>query len=287
MTEDATAVFLADRDRLFGIAYRMLGSVADAEDVVQDAWVRWRGVDVGTIDRPAAFLTTIVTRLCLDRLDAARARRESYVGPWLPEPLVTAPDVAEQHELAESVTLAFLVVLETLSPSERSVFLLHEVFGHPYAEIAAMVDRSEAACRQLGHRAREHVAARRPRFDASPQQRWRTADAFLAACDGGDLDALLEVLAEDVTLWSDGGGIVAAARRPIRGADRVARFLVGVIAGVPAGSALERRSVNGHPGAVVAVGGRVIAVVGLDVLGDAVVGVRLVVNPAKLGAVAG
>lgn len=276
------AVFSAERGHLFAVAYRMLGSVADAEDAVQDAWLRWQRADHDAVREPASYLTTVVTRLCLDRLGAARRRRETYVGPWLPEPLVTEPDVAERTEQADSVSMALLVILETLSPAERSVFVLHDVFGHPYAEVAEIVERTEAACRQLGHRARRHVEARRPRFDPSPRQRWRTAEAFLTACEGGDVAQLLGLLAEDATVWSDGGGVVAAARRPIHGADAVARFLVGIARHVPAGAVHRRCDVNGQPGLVVEVDGASAAVMSLDVRDGRVRAVRIVVNPEKL-----
>jgi RNA polymerase sigma-70 factor (TIGR02957 family) len=263
MTDDADDALLASFDRhrrlLFGVAYRMLGSVADAEDAVQDAWLRWSAADREPVADHRAFLVRVVSRLALDRLRSARVRRETYVGPWLPEPLMTAPaadpaapDPAAAAELGEEVSLAVLVVLETLSPVERAVFVLREVFGMSWAEVAGVLDRSEAAVRQLGHRAREHVQARRPRFDADRRSTREVTERFLAATVSGDLQGLLAALAPGVVLISDGGGRIKAARRPIVGAEKVARFLAAVGpqgAQVP-GLRVQVVDVNGAPAVV-------------------------------------
>jgi len=245
-----------DRHRrlLFAVAYQMLGSVADAEDVVQDAWLRWSAADRGDVADERAYLVTITSRLALDRLRAARTRRETYVGPWLPEPLLTGtePGPEDAVELGEQVSLALLVVLETLSPVERAVFVLREVFGLPVADVAAVLDRSEAAVRQLAHRAREHVQARRPRFDTDRSKQREVTERFLAAAVGGDVQGLLAAMSPGVVLTSDGGGKVTAARRPIEGADKVARFLaaVGPLGADLPGLRIELAEVNGAPAVV-------------------------------------
>ena len=249
---DRLAAFDRHRRLLFTVAYQMLGSVADAEDTVQDAWLRWSAGDRTDVADPRAYLVRVTTRLALDRLGAARTRRETYVGPWLPEPLLTGsePDPAEEAELGEQVSLALLVVLETLSPLERAVFVLREVFALPAAEVAAALGRSEAAVRQLAHRAREHVAARRPRFDTDRAVQRQVTERFLAATVGGDVEALLAVLAPGAVLVTDGGGRAKAALRPIVGADKVARFLAAVGpegAAVP-GLRMAITEVNGEPG---------------------------------------
>ena len=280
------AVFTAHRSRLVGVAYRLLGSVGDAEDVVQEAWLRWERVDTETVADPEAFLVRTVSRLALDRLRRIAARRETYVGPWLPEPVLTGgrDDPAAEAERAASVSLAMLVVLETLSPLERTVFVLHEAFAYSTAEIAEIVERSPAAVRQLAHRAREHVAARRPRFPADPAVRRAATERFLRASLEGDLAALLELLAPDATLWADGGGKAKAPLRPIRGADKIARFFAAIgTEPLPPGSTVEVVEVNGGPAAVVVGPAGAIAVLQLD-LGDdhRVVDLRLVGNPDKL-----
>jgi RNA polymerase sigma-70 factor (TIGR02957 family) len=285
MTADV-ATFDRHRRLLFTVAYQMLGSVADAEDAVQDAWLRWSAADRTDVDDPKAYLVRIVSRLALDRLGAAHTRRETYVGPWLPEPLVTdgAPDPGEAAEVAEQVSLALLVVLETLSPLERAVFVLREVFGLPVGEVARVVDRSEAAVRQLAHRAREHVEARQPRFDPDRSTQKEVTERFLAAVAGGDMEALMAVLSPGVVLVSDGGGVANAARRPIEGADKVARFLLGIAAKGFAIPGLEGRltEVNGTPGFAAWVDG--VPFMALSpVVGDGAVDqVLIVVNPAKL-----
>lgn len=278
-----TTAFDEHRRLLFGVAYRMTGSVADAEDLVQEAWLRWSAVDAD-IDNPKAYLVRTITNLSLNQLTSARARRETYVGPWLPEPLLTQPDASQEAELAESISQAMLVVLETLSPAERAVFLLHDVFGYSHAEIASIVDKSEAAVRQTATRARAHVAARRPRFSTDPVVRQEAADRFLAAAAGGDLNSMMEVLAPDVVCWSDGGGKVTAARRPLEGADHVARWVLGVLA-KPSVAAirLEPRQINGELGLLALAGDTPIGAIGFDVdAAGAIAGLRFVVNPEKL-----
>ncbi|PWW22841.1 RNA polymerase sigma-70 factor (ECF subfamily) [Geodermatophilus normandii] len=286
---DLLPVFDAHRRLLFGVAYQMLGSVADAEDAVQEAWLRWSAADRDDVADPRAWLVRTTTRLALDRLTSARARRESYVGPWLPEPLLTTagagvPDPAEEAVLGEQVSLALLVVLESLSPAERAVFVLREVFGLPASEVARALGRSEAAVRQLGHRAREHVAARRPRFDADRQAHREVTERFLAACVGGDLDALLAALAPGAVLVTDGGGRTKAALRPITGADKVARFLAAVGsegASLP-GLRLELAEVNGVPGVAAWTDAGPFVAMSLGVADGLVHQVLVVLNPDKL-----
>jgi RNA polymerase sigma-70 factor (ECF subfamily) len=242
-----TEVFDGYRPLLFSIAYRMLGGVMDAEDVVQEAYLRWRGASEGEVRSPRAYLSAVVTRLCIDHLRSARVRREEYVGPWLPEPLPTGPgsDDAGPAGLDESLSMAFLVLLESLTPTERAVFLLREVFDYDYAEVSHIVGKSEANCRQIARRARESVAARRPRFEHSPEQQERLMRQFLRACTTGDMPALLELLADDVTLWSDGGGKARAALNPIHGPDRVARFFLGVLQKAPSALTIRPAMING------------------------------------------
>jgi RNA polymerase sigma-70 factor, ECF subfamily len=280
MTPPSTEVFEEHRRTLFGIAYRMLGSVADAEDVVQDAWLRWSSVRT-EVEDPRAYLARTVTNLALNHLTKASVQREQYVGPWLPEPLVTEPDPAGDAERAESVSLAMLVVMETLSPLERAVFVLKEVFGYPYAEIAAVLDRSEASVRQVGHRARSHVQARRPRHAAAEEVR-EVTERFLAACLGGDMNEMLELLAPDVTAWTDGGGKVQAALRPLHGADKVARWLLGVLGRTRGQMQVRFADVNGQPGVVVLLDGRPDVVGALGVTDGRISALRLVRNPDKL-----
>jgi RNA polymerase sigma-70 factor, ECF subfamily len=273
------------RPRLFGIAYRMLGSVSDAEDVVQDAYLRLQRAATTEIDNPEAFLTTVVVRLSLDELRSSRRRREQYVGPWLPEPLlVDERDPASAAELADSLSMAFLVVLEALAPDERAAFLLHEVFGYDYADIAAMLDKQQAACRQLVSRARRRVGERRQRFNADRRRGQELAQQFQMACATGDIDGVMALLSEDATLWTDGGGIVKAARRVITGARKVARFLLAVMPTVPPTAQLHEALVNGEPGTVVTDGDVPIMTIAYDVIDDRIVGVRVVSNPEKLTA---
>jgi RNA polymerase sigma-70 factor (ECF subfamily) len=276
--------FERHRSLLFSIAYRMLGSVADAEDVVQEAYLRWQQAPEAEVRSPRSYLSAVVTRLSIDRLRSARARREEYVGPWLPEPLVSerAEEVAVLDELSESLSIAFLVVLESLNPVERAVFLLREVFDYDYEEISRILGKSEDNCRQIAHRARQSVAARRPRFERSPEQEERLSRQFLEACMSGDMEGLISLLSEDVTLWSDGGGKVAAAPYPIYGPERVARFLLGVLRTVPPAFSARPAQVNGAPGVVGYVDGSPTGVVALDVVNGRLHGVRIVVNPDKL-----
>jgi RNA polymerase sigma-70 factor (ECF subfamily) len=276
------------RPVLSALAYRMLGSVMDAEDVVQEAYLRWQQSAGTEIASPRAYLTTVVTRLCLDHLRSARVQREEYIGPWLPEPLVaedTAPG-AGTAALADSLSMAFLVLLESLSPLERAVFLLHDVFAYSYDEIAAVVGKSAANCRQIAVRARRSVDARRPRFAPSPTQRERLTRQFVQTCTTGDMQGLLSLLAEDVTLWSDGGGKVHAARRPIHGADGVARFLLGVAAKAPEVHTARLAPINGEIGIVTELDGQVTGAVTLEIAEGRITGIRFVVNPEKLGALA-
>jgi RNA polymerase sigma-70 factor, ECF subfamily len=280
----ALAVFQRHRPALFGIAYRMLGSVGDAEDVLQDAWLKWSTVAGEGVDQPRAYLARIVTNLSLNRLKSAAVRRESYVGPWLPEPLVTAEDDAGSAlEQAEDVSLAVLVVLETLSPLERAVFVLADVFGYSFGEIAAMLDRSEASVRQVGSRARSHVQARRPRYDAPADVRRRITDEFLAACVGGDLNRMMAMLAPDVAAWTDGGGKIRAALRPLRGADHVGRWILGVLQkSLPEASAMSVL-VNSQPGVLIISAGQPDSVAALDLDADGkITAIRLIRNPDKL-----
>ena len=286
-------VFEAHRDLMFAVAYRMLGSIADAEDAVQDAWLRWSAEPRADVASPRAYLSRVIANTSLNRLRSARARREAYVGPWLPEPLLTeaGPDATERAEMAESVSLAMLVVLESLTPDERAVFVLREVFGFSYAEIGAALGRSDAAVRQLAHRAREHVQARRPRFEVDWDQQREVTDRFLAAAAGGDIGGLVSVLAPDVTLLTDGGGKARAALRPITGADKVARFAIAISSrpymGVEiADMSMANAEINGTPGRLITVDGRPIAALTLVVSGGCVTAIQLLSNPDKLAALA-
>ena len=298
---NSVRVFNEHRDLLISIAYRVLGSVTDAEDAVQEAWLRWSKVDPVEVSNPRAFLVRVTTRLAIDRLRRAKARRESYVGPWLPEPILTGRDVAEDVALAESVSMAMLVVLETLSPLERAVFVLREAFGMPYAEIGEVIGRNEEAVRQLARRARDHVQERRVRYDADETEQRRVTERFLEAASGGDLEALMGVLAPGVTLVADGGGRALAPRRPVRGAEKVARFLLAVateeriarflrsVGNEPVAADLRVRMapVNGGPGVVITSQGRPITVLVLDVSDSSVQTIHLVANPEKLAGVRG
>jgi len=274
-------VFEAERPRLLGLAYRMLGSVTDAEDVVQDAWLRWQGADRSTIDNPAAWLTTVTSRLGLDRLRAQQRRREEYVGPWLPEPMAGGPGPEERAELAESLTLGFLTVLDRLGPVERAVFLLADVFGEPFAAIAQAVGKSEDACRQIASRARRRVREERAGARAADQGLLKK---LVVATTAGDVDAVIGLLAPEVVLVSDGGPDRHAARRPVVGAERVARFLVNLTSRWydDVGST-EFVEMNGASALVVRIAGEPI-VLTADRVDDCVVAIRVVINPAKLGA---
>jgi RNA polymerase sigma-70 factor (TIGR02957 family) len=272
--------FVSHRGLLFTVAYEMLGSAADAEDVVQEAWLRWAGVDRTEVRDPRAYLVRIVTRLALNRLRAVARQREEYVGEWLPEPLPTSPDVAEDVELAENVSIAMLTVLETLAPVERAVFVLREVFESPYDEIAEVVDKSVAAVRQIAHRAREHVAARRPRMQVDRVQQQKVVERFMAAVSTGDVRGLMEVLAPDVVVVTDGGGLVAAARRPIVGAEKVAAFLAQ--AAVVTDLVVTTAWLNGMPGTRIDAAGEATAV-SLVVEDGRITRIYAIRNPNKLG----
>ncbi len=273
-------VFARHRSLLFTVAYEMLGSASDAEDVVQETWLRWAGVDQTEVREPRAYLVRIVTNQALNRLRSLARRREEYVGDWLPEPLATGPDVAADVELAENVSIAMLTVLETLAPAERAVFVLREVFDMPYEEIAGTVGKSPAAVRQIAHRARDHVAARRPRMAVSATEQQEAVDRFLAAVRQGDVQGLLDVLAPDVVIVADGGGLVAANRRPIRGAERVAAFLMG--ASRLADFETSSIWLNGSPGTRIDIGGVLDTAVSFAVENGRITRIYAIRNPHKL-----
>ncbi|PJE96871.1 RNA polymerase subunit sigma-24 [Streptomyces carminius] len=285
-TDPATEAFLAHRSLLFTVAYEMLGSAADAEDVLQETWLRWAGTDQGQVRDRRAYLVRITTRQALNRLRAVKRRREAYVGPWLPEPLLTAPDVAEDVELAESMSMALMLVLETLSPTERAVFVLREVFDVGYDEIAEAVDRSTAAVRQIAHRARRHVQARRPRRAVSPGEGRAVLESFRRAVETGDPQALLDVLAPDVVLMSDGGGVRHTALRPVTGAGKVARMFAGGIGRLDGTLTTEPAAVNGHPALLVRLDGEFDGVLAVRVEDARISGLYYVRNPQKLSHVA-
>ena len=284
--------FTTHRNLMFSVAYRVLGSATDAEDAVQDAWIKWSAADRSQVADPKAYLARIVSNLAMERLRSTRHRRETYVGPWLPEPILTSGDTADDVMNAESVSMAMLVVLETLSPLERAVFVLKEVFAFSHAEIATAVERSEAAVRQAAHRAREHVQARRPRFTADRSRQREAAEQFFAASAGGDINTLMELLSPDVTLWTDGGGKVRQALRPVVGASAVASWFaaIGTVTyqGVaPADMNAELVEINGGPGVVFSGPDRVIATVTVVVDGNGrIAAVHNIANPDKLQAIA-
>jgi RNA polymerase sigma-70 factor (ECF subfamily) len=282
MTDPATAAFVAHRNLLFTVAYELLGSAADAEDVLQETWLRWSDVDLDAVRDQRAYLVRITTRQALNRLRTAQRRRETYTGQWLPEPLLTAPDVADDAELAEQVSLAMLLVLETLAPLERAVFVLREVFDVGYEEIAAAVERTPASVRQIAHRAREHVAARRPRVAVAAADVRDALESFRRAMATGDVQGLLDVLAPDVTLVADGGGIRTAALRPILGADKVVRFLFGALGKADGTVTVDAATVNGGPALVVALDGEVDGVLVARVEAGRIAGIYYVRNPQKL-----
>lgn len=282
---DNAGVFEEHRDHLEQVAYRMVGSVSEAEDLVQDAYLRWRDVDLDEVNDAKSYLTTIVTRLSIDHMRSARARREEYTGPWLPEPVAgdafDAPD--RPAELSDSLSTAFLVLLELLNPVERAVFLLREVFDYDYEDIAEIVDKTVVNCRKIASRARKRLEGEPDRFEVSPEKQETLVREFMEAIEGEDMDGLMEVLAEDIVLYSDGGGKAAHALDPIDGPMRVARFLIGINRNAPATLAVEPRIINGNPGFIAYIDGRVHSVVSLH-LGDGVVeNVFIVVNPEKLG----
>ncbi|MFD0531777.1 RNA polymerase sigma-70 factor [Kitasatospora arboriphila] len=281
-TDPATEAFVEHRNLLFTVAYEMLGSAADAEDVLQETWLRWAGVDLAEVREPRAYLVRITTRQALGRLRTLGRRRESYVGSWLPEPLLTAPDVAEDVELADSVSMAMLLVLETLAPTERAVFVLREVFDLEYGEIAEAVGKSPAAVRQIAHRARAHVAARRPRGAVSPAETRDALDAFRRATETGDLQGLLDILAPDVVLLGDGGGIKQAVLRPIVGADKVARLLAAGFGQLTADRALQPPRSTAGSALVLRLDGELDTVLALRFEDGLVTGLYAVRNPEKL-----
>ncbi|MFF9794974.1 RNA polymerase sigma-70 factor [Streptomyces bacillaris] len=288
--DPATDVFEEHRPVLTGVAYRMLGRITDAEDVVQEAWLRWSSADREEVREPRAYLVRITTRLAVDRLRHLRSRREAYVGPWLPEPLTTeeavgsppVPDAAERAVLADSVSFAVLVVLESLSPLERAVFVLREAFGFPYAEIAAALDRTEPAVRQLAGRARRHVGERRPRYDVDPAERRDLTERFLAAASGGSIERLMALLAPDVRLVSDAGGKAKAALRTIESADKVGRFLAAVAQEVGPDWDMRVAEFNGGPAVACFVGGKPDTFLQLEVRDGVIQCIYIVRNPDKL-----
>jgi len=280
LSKDGDTIFEDRRGAMTGLAYRMLGSRADAEDVVQDAWIRWRGVEPGEVANPAGFLNKVVTRLCLDRLKSARARREVYVGEWLPEPVVD-----EDHErLGEDLSVAFLLALERLTPLERAAFLLHDVFDASFADVAKTLGRTEAACRQLAARAREHVKAGKPRYHPSAEEEQRLTGAFLAAAMTGDEALLRGVLAQDVVMHSDGGGIAKATMNPVFGLEKAIRLVLGIKKKWPAPEGTDARlaRINGAPGIVFSHDGVVFQTMGLEIVDGRIAAVYTMRNPEKL-----
>jgi RNA polymerase sigma-70 factor (TIGR02957 family) len=284
-TDPATETFVAHRNLLFTVAYEMLGSAADAEDVLQETWLRWIRVDLAVVLDPRAYLVRITTRQALNRLRTLQRRRESYVGSWLPEPVLTTPDVAEDVLLAESVSMALMLVLESLAPTERAVFVLREVFDVGYDEIAAAVDKSPAAVRQIAHRARQHVDARRPREVVSPAQTRAALESFHRALATGDVQGLLDVLAPDVVLVADGGGVRRAALRPILGVEKVVRYLTGTLAKNALAVTAAPTVVNGSPALLVRVGDEIDGVIAVRIEEGRVSGLYYVRNPDKLSRV--
>lgn len=282
-----TDPFAAHRDLLFTVAYELLGTAADAEDVVQDTWLKWDAVDQGGVHNPRAYLVRMVSRTALDHLRSVRRRREEYVGPWLPEPLVTTRDVAEDVELAESISMAMLLVLETLSPTERAVFVLREVFALDYDELALAVDKSQDAVRQIAHRARSHVTARRPRAEVSAAETEDAVAAFRHALETGDLQALADTLAPDVVALADGGGIKQALPRPVRGADKVARLYLTGLTRFAGRLTFESTNLNGWPALLARLDGEVDSVLTFAVLDGRITGLYGVRNPEKLSRVTG
>lgn len=281
-------VFQAYKPLLFSIAYNILGSVMDAEDCVQEAFLRWyKANDNGeaeAVRAPKSYLSTIVTRLCIDQLRSARVRRECYVGTWLPEPLVTVDEtsVTAMAELSETLSIAFLHLLEQLSPLERAVFLLRQVFDYEYGEIAAMVQKSEDNCRQIVRRARQHLDTRRTLYPTSKEQQDEILHQFLRACTSGDMDGLLKMLAKDIVTYSDSGGKVPAARNPIYGADKVARFLLGIVRRIPDGFTLQVASINRRPGIITYVNQQPYTIITLDIVDGRIQEIDIVANPDKL-----
>ncbi|ROO86910.1 RNA polymerase sigma-70 factor (ECF subfamily) [Actinocorallia herbida] len=281
-TDPATEAFVAHRNLLFTVAYEMLGSAADAEDVLQETWLRWADVDLAHVEEPRAYLVRVTTRQALNRLRSVQRRREAYVGPWLPEPLLTTPDVAEDVELAESVSMALMLVLETLAPVERAVFVLREVFDVGYDEIAEAVGKTPAAVRQIAHRARKHVDARRPRMTVSARETRAVVASFQQALESRDPQRLLDVLAPDVVLVSDGGGVKRAALRPVVGAAKVSRFAFIGSVGFATSITCEPAVINGAPALLILLDGEVDGVMAMRLEGGRIAGLYYVRNPEKL-----
>ncbi len=282
--ETTTEMFEQQRGLLFAIAYRMLSSATDAEDIVQEAFLRWMQVSAEDVQSPRAYLSAVVVRLCIDHLRAARVQREVYVGPWLPEPIPTGarPELADTVVLAESLSFAFLIMLESLGPLERAVFLLREVFDYSYPEIAAIVGKSEANCRQILHRAQAHLGQRQPRYDVSREQQERITHQFLYATANGDMQGLLNLLTDDIVFVGDGGGKVRTALRPVVGADRVARGSMGALRWLPAGTEAVVAEVNGQQAIIGYYQGQPVGLLLMDIVGDRVQRVYSVMNPDKL-----
>jgi RNA polymerase sigma-70 factor (TIGR02957 family) len=274
--------FVTHRSLLFTVAYEMLGSAADAEDVVQETWLRWADVDHDEVRDPRAYMVRIVTRQALNRMRTLSRQREQYIGEWLPEPLLTRPDIAEDVELAESVSIAMLTVLEALGPTERAVFVLREVFDVPYDEIADATGKSSTAVRQIAHRAREHVAARRPRMEVSPTEQQQVVERFLDALQSGDLQGLMDVLAPDVVLVTDGGGEVPTVRRPVAGGRRVAALLSG-FGRVAAGAEVATLLLNGAVAARIDLAGELDTAISFVIEGGRITRIYAIRNPNKLG----
>lgn len=278
-----TNPFIEHRPLLFSIAYRMLGSAMEAEDMVQETYLRWQGKDVATIKNPRAFLTKITTRLCIDHLRSAQVQRESYIGPWLPEPLVTSvEEPPDMLELSDSLSFAFLVMLERLSPLERAVFILREVFAYDYAEISAIVEKSETNCRQILRRAKQHLHKNKPRFDTPLEAQQRLLGQFLQTCLSGDVASLADMLHEDVVVWSDGGGKVIAAQKPVRGRNLVTRFIGGILRMAPDQFDIRPVHVNGQMGFLTSIAGKPFQVATAHIENGKIRALYFVLNPDKL-----
>lgn len=284
-----TDEFEGYRPYLFSIAYRMMGSASEAEDIVQDTYLRYRQAPSSEIRSLKSYLATLVTRLCIDHLKSARVQREEYIGPWLPEPLLTSGQESMPFETAaqhESISLAFLVLLETLSPPERAVFLLHDIFDFDYQEIAGMIGKSPASCRQLGHRAKASIASRNHRYEPSRETHLRLLNHFLLACQEGDVEGLKEILAQDVVNYGDGGGKVVAALRPVVGIDAVMRLWLSLTHKAPADLSITFEEVNGQPAVISWIGDRVYDVVSFEVVDGKIQAIRGILNPDKLAYIA-
>jgi RNA polymerase sigma-70 factor (ECF subfamily) len=283
----ADDIFEDHRPALARLAYRMLGSLADVDDVLQEAYLRWTRDNRERVQSPRAYLFSIVTRLCIDQRQAVDARKQTYIGPWLPEPVVESgtSGLSDRIETAESVSMAFLLVLESLSPVERAAYLLRRVFDYDYDEIARILGKLEPSCRQLVSRAEQRVFDRRPRFEPDPAEAERLTDAFLQACATGELEGLVQILAADAVLYSDGGGKVAAALAPIRGADKIARFFLGIMKKAPPDMEVRRVRVNGQPGLMTLIDGQIYLVLTLDIADGRIANCFVVRNPDKLARV--